>query len=89
MWILAQISDAQLHQAEDAIARASEQPVSWWMAALTVGSLVCIYLTVRMMMKRMSENNAALLAMVKEKDDHIRHLNEKLIDSLEKRWDTR
>jgi hypothetical protein len=84
-----QIGQPLLDHAEEIVAKAANQPLAWWMAALTLGSLTCVYLVVKRMLTSQKESNLALLTMVKEKDEHIKKLNEKLIDLLEKRWDTR
>ena len=86
MWLLAQID---LEKAKEVIETAANQPMEWWMAALTLGSLTCVYLVVRRMLQSQTQSNAALLAMVKEKDAQIGRLNDKLIDILEDRWKTR
>jgi hypothetical protein len=91
LWLLADepIGGPMLERAEEIVAKAANQPIAWWMAALTLGSLACVYLVVRRMLTSQRESNLALLNMVKEKDAHIKDLNEKLIDLLEKRWETR
>ena len=86
MWFLAQVN---LEQAQEAIKQAANQPIEWWMAALTLGSLTCVYMVVRKMLGAQRESNLALLNMVKEKDEQLKQLNEKLIDILEDRWKTR
>lgn len=78
-----------LEHAEEVIAKAANQPLAWWMAALTIGSLLCVYFVVKRMLQSQKESNLALLTMVKEKDEHIKKLNERLIELLEKRWETR
>jgi hypothetical protein len=78
-----------LDKAQEIVKEAANQPIAWWMAALTLGSLACVYLVVRRMLMSQKESNLALLNMVKEKDEHIKNLNDKLISLLEKRWDTR
>ena len=75
-----------IQHAEEIISQAAKQPLDWWMTALTIGSLACVYLVVRRMLGSMKESNTALLSMVKEKDDHIKELNQKLISLLEERW---
>jgi hypothetical protein len=90
-WILADdvIGGPMLDKVEQAVTKASAQPLAWWMAALTLGSLTCVYLVVRRMLQSQKESNLTLLDMVKQKDEHIKKLNEKLIELLEKRWETR
>jgi hypothetical protein len=90
-WILAdeQIGGPALDKAQEIISKAANQPIAWWMAALTIGSLTCVYLVVRRMLQSQKESNLALLNMVKEKDGQIKGLNDKLIELLEKRWETR
>jgi hypothetical protein len=90
-WILAdqQIGGPALDKAEEIISKVANQPLAWWLTAITIGSLSCVYLVVRRMLQSQKESNLALLTMVKEKDDHIKHLNEKLIELLESRWTNR
>lgn len=78
-----------VQNAQDVITKAASQPLEWWMAGLTLGSLCCIYLVVRRMLGSMKESNHSLLDMVKEKDQHIKNLNDKLISLLEDRWKQR
>jgi hypothetical protein len=83
------IGGPALDKAEEIISKVANQPLAWWLTAITIGSLLCVYLVVRRMLQSQKESNLALLTMVKEKDDHIKHLNEKLIELLETRWNAR
>ena len=78
-----------VEQAQETVGHIAKQPLEWWMAALTVGSLICIYLVVRKMLHNHRLLAERFLTKVEDKDKEIARLNDRMFTMLEERWKTR
>ena len=76
-------------QAQKTVDQISKQPLEWWMAALTIGSLICIYFVIRKMLHNHRMLAERFLAKVEDKDKEIARLNDRMFVLLEERWKTR
>ena len=83
------ITQDMLDRASETVSKLAHEPMEWWMAGLTIGSLVCIYMVVKKMLASQREGNLTLLNMVKEKDLQLKAMSEKMISILEDRWKSR
>ena len=77
------VSTDMVEKAAAIAGKAASQPVQWWGALFVISSLVCVVFVVKIMIQNQRDSNRALLDMVKEKDSHIRALNERLINFME------
>jgi hypothetical protein len=92
-WLLAQtnlpMDGSLVGKAKETLELIAREPLEWWLAGLTIGSLVCVYMVVRKMLGAQRESNKALLDMVREKDTQLTAVREKMISLLEDRWKQR
>lgn len=79
------ISTAAVEKAVEMASKAASQPVQWWGALFTIGSLVCVFLVVKNMLNFQRDTNLMLLNMVKAKDEYITKLNERLVNFIEQK----
>lgn len=78
-----------VQHAQEVVEHVAKEPLEWWLAFLTLGSLICVYFVVKRMLAAQHESNKALLDMVKEKDNQLNITREKMISILEDRWKNR
>lgn len=78
-----------VEQAQETVGHIAKEPLEWWMAALTIGSLVCIYFVIRKMLSNHRQLAERFLAKVEDKDKEIARLNDRMFTMLEERWKTR
>jgi hypothetical protein len=63
----------------------AHQPVSYWGALLVIGSLGVGWYSVRRMIHTLKEQNAELRGILRERDQRIKELNDKLLALLEEK----
>jgi uncharacterized membrane-anchored protein YhcB (DUF1043 family) len=61
----------------------AHQPIQYWAAALVLGSLVVGYISVRKLVNTLREQNQELRELLKERDERLKELNNKVLALLE------
>jgi len=70
-------------EAHKLIENVAHQPIQYWAALLVIGSLTVGYLSVRRMVRTLREQNQELRTLLKERDEQLKELNDKIMRLLE------